>query len=325
MILIIITSKLDSTCSFFYLANMKRQILFIVGLCLNISLSGQETIDLLTLSGRYGFPQSYDSIYNGKAKESGAMVNLKAPIKLSEKSIWYNSLDYLFSHVSNDEEMPADIANPIGLNGVIFRTGIYQKFSKGRAIQILIAPRLMSDFHNINGDHFQFGGIVVYEKKYSDKLKIGYGAMYNQEFLGPYLVPLINLDWKLSDRWSINGSLPVYAKINYKVSDRFTAGISHFGLATTYRMGYSEYEGDYIERKSIDETLFGRYRITGNIYVEGRFGYAFGRSYAQYEADQKVDFSIPLIGFGDDRIQKNVSFHNGWIANLRFVYNIQIQ
>ncbi len=301
-----------------------KYLIITISICFSISLSGQEMLDILTISGRFGFPQSYDSIYNGKAKEYGAMANLVAPIKLSDKTIWYNSVNYIYFHVSNDEEMPKDIANPINLHGIILRTGLYQKFSRGRGIQVLFSPRLMSDFHNINSNHFQLGGMVLYEKKYSNKLKIGFGALYNQEYFGPYLTPLINLNWYLSNRWSIVGLLPVYAKIKYKINDNFNAGISHFGLTTSYRLGDSEYNGDYIERKSIDETLFGRYRITDNIYIEGRFGYSFGRSYAQYETDQKVDLSIPLISFGDDRTQKNISFHDGWIANLRLIYSISI-
>ncbi len=291
---------------------------------MGISLTGQQTLDILTVSGRYGFPQSYDSVLTGKAKEYGCMVNLVAPVKFSEKTIWYNSLNYFYFHVANDETLSPEIANPINLHGFLFRTGLYQKFSRGRGIQILIAPRLMSDLKNIDGNSFQFGGMVMYEKKFSDNLTMGFGAMYNQELFGPYLVPVINLNWQLSDRWSINGLLPVYAKINYKVCERFTAGISHFGLITTYSLGDPEYKGDYIERQSIDLALFGRYQIAGNIYLEGRFGQSLGRSYAQYEADQKVDFSLPLIGFGDDRVQKNINFNDGWVVELRLVYNIPI-
>lgn len=289
-----------------------------------MAITAQETIDLITLSGRYGFPSSYDSIYDGKAKEVGFMADLVAPAKISEQSIWYTSLNYFYFHVSDNEEMPSDIANPINVHGIVLRTGLVQKFSEGRALQIFFSPRLMSDFHNLDGTHFQYGGMLLYEKLFSDKLKMGFGVMYNQEFFGPYLVPLINLNWKIADRWSITGLIPVYTKIKYKVNDRLNVGLSHFGLTTTYRLGEADYKGDYLERKSIDETLFARYRLGGNIYVEGRIGYAIGRSYAQYEADQKVDFSIPLISFGDDRVQKNVSFHDGLIASLRLIYSISI-
>jgi len=80
-----------------------------------------------------------------------------------------------------------------------------------------------------------------------------------------------------------------------------------------------------LNEKSIDESLFARYQLVANVYLEGRFGYAIGRSYAQYEADQKVDFSLPLVGFGDNRTQKNISFHDGLIASLRFIYNVPIE
>lgn len=303
---------------------MKRYLLFTIGICLSVSLTAQETLDVFTVSGRYGLPQAYDSIYKGKAKEFGAMIGLVAPVRISERSIWYNNVNYFNWHVSNDEIMPEGIANPIHLHGIILRTGLVQKFSEDRTLQIIFSPRLMSDFKNISGNHYQFGGMLLYENRYSDKLKMGFGAMYNHEFFGPYMVPLINLKWQLSERWSVNGLLPVYAKIKYIINDRLNAGISHFGLTTTYRLGDPEYEGDYMERKSIDETLFARYHLGANMYIEGRFGYAIDRSYVQYEADQKVDFSLPLISFGDDRVQKNVSFHDGWVSSIRLVYSISI-
>jgi len=303
---------------------MKQITIFLILFLVSCGLRGQESLDILTVSGRVGVPQSYDSIYESKASEYGLMLSLVAPIEVNERSIWYNSVNYFYWHVNNDEDTPPEIVNPIDIHGIILRTGLYQKFSEDRGLQIFLAPRFMSDFNNVDIDHFQMGALVMYEKKYREGLKMGFGAMYNQEFFGPYLVPLVNLDWKISEKWSIVGLFPVYGKVKYQVNERFSAGWSHFGLITTYRLGGPEYQGDYIERKSIDESLFARYKLFGDIYVEGRIGYALGRSYAQYEADQKVDFSIPLVGFGDERVQKNVSFHDGVIASLRFVYSISL-
>ena len=55
-----------------------------------------------------------------------------------------------------------------------------------------------------------------------------------------------------------------------------------------------------------------------------RFGQALGRKYSQYASDQKVDFAIPLVAFGDNRTQKNVNFGGGLIAELRLVYSVPI-
>lgn len=164
--------------------------------------------------------------------------------------------------------MPEDVMNPIQVHGFILRTGLIQKFEEDRSLQILFAPRLMTDFKNVNSDHFQWGGIVVYEKKYRETLRMGFGALYNQEFFGPNLVPLVNLDWKINDQWSLVGLLPIYSKLKYKFNDRLEGGWSHFGLVTSYRLGHPDYEGDYIERKSIDETLYARYNLFGDFFLE---------------------------------------------------------
>jgi hypothetical protein len=303
---------------------MKYFLLLVFGICLSTSLFAQKTFDLITVSGRLGFAQPYITDYNGDATEMGSMINLAVPIQLSEKSMWFSSLNYFYWNVDNDETMPIEISNPINIHGFILRTGLIQKLSDDAELQLLFAPRLMSDMNHIDGDHFQFGGLAMYKKKYSNGLTMGYGAMYNQELFGPYLVPLFDLDWQLSERWSIAGLLPIYSKIKYKINNNFNAGIAHFGLITSYKLGAPENNGDYIQRESIDLTLFARHKLVGDLYIEGRFGQAMGRNYAQYAADEKVDFSIPLVGFGDDRTQKNSSFENGLIAELRLVYSVPV-
>jgi hypothetical protein len=303
---------------------MKRLYIILVGLFMLHLLSAQNSLDIFTLSGRYGSPQSYDSSLTGKAQETGIFAALTLPLPVTKKSIWYNSINYFYFHVDNEPALSDNIADPINLHGFILRSGLYQKFNNGHAIQLLFAPRFMSDMCNAGSNSFQLGALAMYEKKFSEDLTIAFGAMYNQEFFGPYLVPLVNLNWILSDRWSISGLIPVYAKINCQISNRLSLGITHFGLVTTYRLNNDAYKDDYIERQSIDLCLFGRYYIVRNIYFEGRVGRSIGRSYTQYSADQKVDFSIPLVGFGDERVQKNIDFEDGFIAELRILYNIPI-
>lgn len=303
---------------------MKYLVLLVLGIGLSLQLFAQKTFDLITVSGRYGFPQPYETEYTGNATELGSMINLAAPIQLSEKTMWFTSLNYFYWNVENDETMPVDISNPINIHGFILRTGIIKKLANESEIQLLFAPRLMSDLNNIDGDHFQMGALAMYKKKYSGKLTMAFGAMYNQEFFGPYFVPLVDLDWQLSEKWSITGLLPVYSKIKYKINDNFDAGLAHFGLITSYKLGAPENNGDYIERSSIDLTVYARHRIVGDLYVEGRFGRAMGRSYAQYAADQKIDFGLPLVGFGDNRTQKNVNFSDGWIGEIRLVYSVPV-
>ena len=163
---------------------------------------------------------------------------------------------------------------------------------------------------------------LVMRRNYNDDLTLGFGAMYNQELFGPYMVPLFLLNWQVSSKWNINGMIPVTARVEYKPMDNLTIGFNHFGLITTYYLGDEAYAGDYMERMSIDLSLFARQKLFGPVYLEGMVGRSFARSYKQYEGDQKVTFAIPLVTFGDNRTVKNVTFNDGILLQLKLVINI---
>ncbi|MCB2219999.1 MAG: hypothetical protein KQI35_06345 [Bacteroidetes bacterium] len=302
----------------------KIQLLFLCILFL-LSAHAQKSIDLFTLSGRYGMPTHLENVPDGQAIESGALVNLKIPVVLSDASIWYSELSYTWFHVGYNRDLPDTMAAPITLNGFVLQTGLVKRIDDSRQIHLLAAPRFMTDFNNTGSNHWQLGGVGLFEKRFHKDLMMRFGILYNQEFFGPFLVPLVYIDWHFSGKWSISGLLPIYGKLNYHVNENLTIGFSEFGLITSYRLGKSPYQGDYIERKSIDLCLFARQRLAGNFHLEGRAGYALSREYGQYAADQQVDLKISIFSLGDDRIRKNVLFEDGPIFNMRLVYNLPLE
>ena len=291
-----------------------------------MSLQAQDmgTRDIVSLSGRYGLPSEYEETYAGKATEIGALNSLTAGFKLAPRTLFAINVNHFYFNVRDEAAMPAGIASPIVINGIILRTGIVQQVGEAGTLQLLIAPRLMSDFKNLDGNSFQLGGLVSYAKAYSDDFSLGFGGMYNQELFGPYFVPLVFINWQASEKWYIEGMLPVTAKVHYRVNEGLDVGFNHFGLITSYYLGHEDYAGDYIERQSIDLSLFARQRLFGNIYVEGMAGRTFGRGYEQYAGDQKVDFAIPLVTFGDNRVPKNVTFKDGMIFTLKLIFNMKV-
>ena len=284
----------------------------------------QESIDLLTVAGHYALPSTYEDGVPGEAKESRLMVNLKLPIVLDSNNIWFSNLTYVNSYVRSNRVFNGSIANPIHVQGIILQTGWVRKLSKQRSFQVLFVPRLMGDMKNVNHKNFQLGLVALYEKRFNEKLKLKFGMLYNQEVAGPFVVPLIDVDWKLSNRWSISGLLPIYSKVKYQFSDNTEAGVGHFALLTSYRLGEEAYKDDYIDKSSIDVFAFLRQRVSGNIYLEGRVGYALDRTYEQFSGDDTIDFRFSLFTWGDQRVAKNQAFNDGMFMNLRFVYNLPI-
>jgi hypothetical protein len=304
-----------------------RHLCILLGLLLiGISLKAQErgTKDIISLSGRYGLPVDYEEVYSGNATEYGMLNALTAGFKVAPKTMLAVNVNHFYFNVQDEAEMPENIASPIILNGIILRIGIIQELKNGGKLQMLVAPRLMSDLKNMDGNSFQFGGVLSYQNDLRENLNLGFGAMYNQELFGPYLVPIFLVDWQVSDRWFIEGMIPVTLKVHYRVTDGLEVGFNHFGLITSYALGNEAYAGDYMERQSIDLSLFARQRIHGNFFIEGMVGRTFGRSYEQYAGDQKVSFAIPLVAFGDDRTVNNVTFNDGMVFTLKLIFNLKV-
>lgn len=303
---------------------MKHFKLIICYLIAATSVFAQDRLDMLSISGKYTTPSSYDSVYSGNAQESGAMVSLAVPFPISEKTTVYTGLTYMCFHVNNEEALSSDLADPISLYGYILNAGVIQEFSEGRSLQFLFAPRWMTDGKGDGSGNLQLGFTAVYNKVHSEKLTLGFGAVYNQEFYGPFVIPVINLLWQPSDKFSISGMLPINYKISYNVNKRVTTGISFLALTNSFRLHETAYADDYMQRISNDLGLFARCQVWGNIFMEARVGESLMRSYRQYESDDKVNFALPLVFFNDERTQKNVDFKDGLFAELKLVYSIPL-
>ena len=85
---------------------MKRYLLLLLLTIICILLPAQQTLDILTISGRYGLPQSYKETYQGNATEAGTFFGLTVPIPLSENTVIVNNLNHFYFNVQGDSEIP---------------------------------------------------------------------------------------------------------------------------------------------------------------------------------------------------------------------------
>lgn len=304
---------------------MKKLALSVLFYCLIVSVKAQSSIDLFSLTTRHGFPAEYRNNPGLKGTEGGIMANIKLPIRLNEKYIWYNELTYSNFVVSADTTFAPEVYHPINLHGFILQTGLVMRLSESTGLNLLFAPRYMTDFEGSSSKNWQFGMLALYEKRYKENLMLRYGLILHQDLFGINITPLVHTDWQIGERWSIVGMWPVFGKVNYHVSENTTTGFSHFGLTTTYRLSGEGYDGNYIERNSIDLALFLRQRVFGNIHLEGRVGYSLNRNYAQFTEDDKLGLKILIFNINENRdpVQENIG--NGFIASLRVVYNLALE
>ncbi len=296
----------------------------LIGFTMHSFLQAQSSLDMATFSGRIGFAQQAGEPIAGNSTEYGALANIKIPVVFSNKLIWYNELSYVYSYVYNQADLPISIANPLQLHGLILQTGVIKSLGESTKIQLLLAPRFMSDGYRPNYQNVQWGAMALFEKKYKESLTMRYGFLYNTEEFGPSLTPLVYVNWQINEKWSMVGLVPITFKLSYQVHRNLVVGFSHFALITSYRLGHPNYQDDYIERSSIDLTLFARHRLWGNLHIEGRMGMAVDRYYEQYSRDQQLGLKLTLLSFGDNRVPFNTHMKTGPIANIRLVYNLPL-
>ncbi len=301
---------------------MKKYSILYILILLCIITKAQNSLDIITISGQGVLPSSYASTYTGKVNENFINANLKLPVVLSERLIWYNDVNYYQYHINSKQTSPDVFNKPLKIHGTILQSGLITKLNDKNSIIMFFVPRLMGNLEHSDNQNFQFGVIGLYERKYNVNLTMRYGASYNNELFGPYVVPLVYLNWNVTNNIFIRGMLPIYSKIGLHVNDKLDIGIHHLGLVTSFNITKEKEIPTYIERNSIDVSLFTRYKLTKNIHIESKIGYSVGRSYAQYINGDKVTFGLPLYKFEDNREQLNEDFESGLFAQIKFAYSI---
>ncbi|MBK8585680.1 MAG: hypothetical protein IPN88_09720 [Bacteroidetes bacterium] len=301
---------------------MKRSICILLFLFIANQLYAQNRFDVFYLGANENFMQQ-DSLKRTKNYEASLFANLSVPLFMKDSSIWITIVDYQSFSINNNY-LPAD-SLPIDrfdLHAFIVRTGYIHRFNEAQSLQILVIPRVMTDFNAEFKNSFQLGGMVMYEKVKSKTYTYRLGLLYNQECFGPYLTPIFYLDWSITQKLKFTGMLPVYGKLYLEPSKNLSYGLHFVGLTTSYRVNENNFENYYVERNSIDVSVFSNLRIWKNVFFEARAGYSITKDYALYAEDQKVDLGLPLAYIGDTRVRSNYEYENSPFVHFRLLYSV---
>jgi uncharacterized protein DUF6268 len=100
-------------------------------------------------------------------------------------------------------------------------------------------PRINSDMKKVNDNDYQMGGVLLGIYKKNENVSYKFGAYYNSEFFGPFIIPLLGIEWKASDKLSIFGVLPNQLNLEYKFNKTFYGGVELVCGTNSYR--YDDY------------------------------------------------------------------------------------
>ena len=281
-----------------YFARMKR-ILLAALLCFHLDSNAQYFVDIFSFNR-----QSYN-VPSGPLT-SDLFVNAFIPKVLKNGNTFFVRAHYEKLEMRNDSLSSAysSITLPIGMQ-------VQLKNPKVKFTGLIIPKIAGADLGAAFSDVFQIGAYSLFTVTESEKFRYKFGLYYNREFFGNFFVPLVGVDWKVSDRFSVFGTLPQSFKASYAiVPSRVNAGLAFRSMTRSFR---GDDNNTFVRYNELQfKTFFDFYISKKNVvFVEG--GYFLGKTPLLYN---NADTKNPIVS---DLLKEAKAFpiiNAGWA--LRF-------
>ncbi len=226
------------------------------------------------------------------AQTSDLFVNAFIPKVLKNGNTFFVRAHYEKLEMRNDSLSSAysSITLPIGMQ-------VQLKNPKVKFTGLVIPKIAGADLGAAFSDVFQLGAYSLFTVTESEKFRYKFGLYYNREFFGNFFVPLVGVDWKVSDRFSVFGTLPQSFRASYAiVPSRVNAGLAFRSMTRSFR---GEDNNTFVRYNELQfKTFFDFYISKKNVvFVEG--GYFLGKTPLLYNnADTKNHLQDNLLKEG---------------------------
>jgi hypothetical protein len=283
-------------------------------------VNAQNYVDLLKINYSSTPFNQYDSLKDIKTQLQEFSVDITLPVVLDSTKTLLTGI--LFEQI-NLVNQPSSQSSYYTINPKI---GLNITHSEKITGTYLFLPKIASDLQKeMNQKHFQFGGIALYNIKKSSNFRYRFGAYFNQELFGPFVVPLIGFYYQSKNKkLEANFTLPVNADLNYEVAKNLKTGLAFNAIVKSFFA--ADFNNNYITKTTNE--LFGYVQFnlpSYHILIEPQVGYSVARSFRIYDANDKLDFKISAFNFGSKQSPLNFDFNDGLIFKIRLVYRFMLE
>jgi len=257
-------------------------LLFII---LSLSVEAQYFVDIFSFNR-----QSYN-VPNG-AQTNDLFVNAFIPKVFKSGNTFFVRAHYEKLDLKKDSLSAtySSITMPLGMQ-------VQLKNPKWKFTGLVIPKIASADLSASFSDIFQIGVYSLFTVTESEKFRYKFGLYYNREFFGNFFVPLVGVDWKVNDRFSVFGTLPQSFKASYSiVPSRLNAGLAFRSMTRSFR---GEDNNTFVRYNELQVKAFADFYITPKnvVFVEG--GYFFGKTPLLYNnSDVKKALPSDLLKEG---------------------------
>lgn len=290
---------------------------FMGGILIGNGMQAQQYLDLVKVSYILS-PNNQFADNDEDTHIQEAILNLTLPVKLNADNALI--LGAYTEIIQTRLDPGAAFTQLFTINP---KLGLSTKYGFRWSSNILLLPKLSSDLAQpISGKDWQFGmiGLMTYKKR--KDLQYRFGFYYNGELFGPLIVPILGLYYQSKDKkYEVNLNAPLTADANMRIGDRTRMGVAFYGIVRTYNLDTGVYGANaYVTKLSNEPYAYLQFRLGQNLLLETMLGYSIGRSYRSHYDNDRLDFAISALRFGDNREQLNTDFSNGLLIRGRLTY-----
>lgn len=300
---------------------MKRILAALIFFTTTISF-GQNSIDLANVYYRVSpYNKVEDSALSRHLTTFSADVKL--PLVINSSNVALVGLEFQQNSIQTTK-MQSNTDLRFSSAGI--QIGLEHNWNAKSKMLFMSMTRLNSDFKAISISDFQQGGLVLGTTKHSDDFDWKYGVYYNREFFGSMIVPLFGFNWKMNDHWRLKLIVPLNLELSYRTDKNLITGLRFDGVNSSFRTNQNPLMKDaYIDKADNNIWAFTEFEVGKNCWFHIKAGYSLLRKYRVYREDDKLDWKLGPVNFGDNRVETKKSFENGLSFEARFIYRLNLK
>ncbi len=280
--------------------------------CLAIA---QDYVDLFKI----GYGETFNNNFEGTTSSTSVKsfeTDLTFPVVLNEKNALITGAAFSRNNLQLFPE-----AEFTSLYSTTLKLGLASTYNDKWSSTIVLLPKIASDYKNISGDDFYFGGFAILKLQRKENLIYRFGFYGSSEAFGIFSTPIIGWYYlSPNGKFEMDMSLPIAADINYTCGS-FTYGIDYFGIGRSFNISNVN---AYVDLSSLEFASYLQFNaLDKSVLLRAKFGYS-SNDYEVYTEGDKIDFGLSAFSFGDDRTQLNPSINGSVFLKFEAIYRFTI-
>lgn len=145
---------------------------------------------------------------------------------------------------------------------------------------VIVYPGIHSDMENVSGSDIYFSGVALGSYRFSEDFLLSAGMYYDDSFGLPQLLPMLGIQWRISEVLTLDSLLPQYTVFSWRVDSRLAIGLKFNVAGNQYRLSKSKpWKDTVVKYTQIMTGPFVDFTLVGNLVLRLEGGFVINREF----------------------------------------------